>query len=234
MPCNLLLRSHVLSISRRVHFSLLRLKYHRNALSRELRSTLVTSLIFPILDYCCLVYNDLTDEPNTKLQRLIGCGIRFIFDLKRDVYISPFSRSLGWLTVKSRRLYLLGIATFSILQDCPPPPHLISVIFSFALLPQFVLHAGSPPMYLRSLISVRLPSIIHFTCLPLIFGTLSLIPYAPRPPSGYSRVVFSSTYLTSITTLIHAPESLWSQCWSGSPWALSRLAFDPLLLLRVA
>ena len=88
-----------------------------------------------------------------------------------------------------------------------------------ALLPQFVLHANSPPMYLPSLISVRLPSVIHFTCLPFIFGTLSRVPYAPRPPSGYWRVVFSSTYLTSIRFLIHALESLWSQCWSGSPWA---------------
>ena len=65
MSSNLSWRSHVLSISRRVHFSLHRLKYHRNVFSRELRSTLVTSLIFPILDYCCLFYNDLSDELNT-------------------------------------------------------------------------------------------------------------------------------------------------------------------------
>ena len=100
MSSNLSWRSHVLSISKRVHFSLRRLKYHRNILSRELRTTLVTSLIFPILDYCCSVYNDLTDELNTKLQQLINCGIRFIFDLRRDVHISPFRRSLGWLTVR--------------------------------------------------------------------------------------------------------------------------------------
>ena len=121
MSSNLSWRSHVLSISRRVHFSLHRLKYHRNVLSRELRSTLVSSLIFPILDYCCLVYNDLSDELNTKLQQLINCSIRFIFDLRRDVHISPYRRSLGWLTVKSRRLYFLGIATFNILRGSSPP-----------------------------------------------------------------------------------------------------------------
>ena len=121
MSSNLSWRSHVLSISRRVHFSLHRLKYHRNALSRELRSTRVTCLIFPILNYCCLVYNDLTDELNTKLQQLINCGIRFIFDLRRDVHISPFRRSLGWLTVRSCRLYFLGITIFNILHDCSPP-----------------------------------------------------------------------------------------------------------------
>ena len=121
MSSNLSWRSHVLSISKKVHFSLHRLKYHRNILSRELRTTLVTSLIFPILDYCCLVYNDLTEELNTKLQQLIKCGIRFIFDLRRDVHISPFRRSLGWLTVRSRSLCFLGIATFNILHDNSPP-----------------------------------------------------------------------------------------------------------------
>ena len=116
MSFNLSWRSHILSISKKVYFSLHRLKYHGNILSREIRTT----LIFPILDYCCLVYNDLTEELNTKLQQLINCGIRFIFDLTRDVHISPFRRSLGWLTVRSRRLYFLGIATFNILHDNSP------------------------------------------------------------------------------------------------------------------
>ena len=81
----------------------------------------MTSLIFPILDYCCLVYNDLSVELNTKLQQLINCHIRFIFDLRQDVQISPYRRSLGWLTVRSRRIYFLDIATFNILQGSSPP-----------------------------------------------------------------------------------------------------------------
>ena len=80
----------------------------------------MTSLSFPILDYCCLVYNDLSDELNTKLQQLMNCGIHFIFHLRQDVHISPYRRSLGWLTVRSRRLYFLGIATFNILQGSSP------------------------------------------------------------------------------------------------------------------
>ena len=46
-----------------------RLKFHRSALFVKLRTALVVSLIFPLLDYCCLqlVYNDLTGEQNAKL-----------------------------------------------------------------------------------------------------------------------------------------------------------------------
>ena len=81
----------------------------------------MTSLIFPILDYCYLVYNDLSDELNTKLQQLINYSIRFIFDLRRNVHISPYRKSRGWLTVRSRRLYFLGITAFNILQKSSPP-----------------------------------------------------------------------------------------------------------------
>ena len=115
MNANLSWRNHVMSISKKVHFSLHKLKFHRNALSRELRTTLIVSLIFSLIDYCCLVFNDLTNEVNTKLQQLVNCGIRFIFDLRQDVHISPYRRSLGWLSVKSRRLYFLGCATFNII-----------------------------------------------------------------------------------------------------------------------
>ena len=120
MTANLSWRSHVMSISRRVHYSLQKLKFHRNALSRELRTTLIVSLIFPLIDYCCLVFNDVTNEMNTKLQQLINCGIGLIFDLRRDVHIAPYRRSLGWLSVKSRRLYFLGCATFNIIQGKAP------------------------------------------------------------------------------------------------------------------
>ena len=148
--------------------------------------------------------------------------VEFVSSLTWDVmFISPHSgdRLDGWLS---------GPADFIFSEQQPlifymTALHLISVICSFVLLPQFVLYANSPPMYLPSLISVRLPSVINFTCLPFIFGTLSRIPYTPRPPSKYSRVVFSITYLTSTTIVLHPPESFWSQCWSGSPWALSRL-----------
>ena len=78
------------------------------------------SLIFPHTDYCCLVSNDLTNEMNTKLQQLIDCGIRFIFDLRRDVHISPYMRSLGWLSVKSRRWHFLVCAIFNTIQGKAP------------------------------------------------------------------------------------------------------------------
>lgn len=113
---NLSWKQHVHHISQKVHFTLHKLKFHRNSLSRELRASLISTLVFPIVDYCCLVYHGLSDELNVKLQRLINCCIRFIFDLRRGEHISPYRRQLGWLTVKSRRLYFLGIIMFKVFR----------------------------------------------------------------------------------------------------------------------
>ncbi|XP_024874369.1 uncharacterized protein LOC112456197, partial [Temnothorax curvispinosus] len=54
----------------RVHHALYKLKFSKNSLSTELRIKLVTSLVLPHLDYCCLVYHGLSKELNLKLQRL--------------------------------------------------------------------------------------------------------------------------------------------------------------------
>ena len=59
-------------------------------------------------------------------------------------------------------------------------------------------------MYLLSQISVPQPIEINFTCPPFIFGTCSLILFAPRPPLGSLGVVYSGTYLTSSLNWIDA------------------------------
>lgn len=112
--------NHISFVSSKVHGVLYKLKYHKHSLSQDIRIKLISTLIFPHLDYCCLVYNGLTSELNVKLQRLINCCIRFIFDLRRDVHITPFRHQLGWLSVENRRLYFLGILTYKILHSMSP------------------------------------------------------------------------------------------------------------------
>lgn len=114
-------KKHVAMISQKVHSTLHKLKYHKNSLSIDLRSKLISTLVFPHFDYCCLVYNDTTDELNTKLQVLANNCIRFVFDLRRDEHVTPYRLRLGWLTVKQRRLYFLGIMTYKIIHSQAPP-----------------------------------------------------------------------------------------------------------------
>lgn len=117
---NLAWKQHISYVSQRVHLALFRLKFNKNILSTALRTNLVVSLILPLIDYCCLVYHGLTAEFDTKLQRLVNCAIRFIFNLKYDDHITPYRCRLGWLTVKHRRLYFLGCQVYRIVYGHSP------------------------------------------------------------------------------------------------------------------
>lgn len=92
--------------------SLQKLKFNKNSLSIELRIKLVSTLILPHIDYCCLIYHGLTGELNTKLQRLVNCCIRF--NLRRDEHITPYRCKLGWFSVENRKLYFLGCQIYRI------------------------------------------------------------------------------------------------------------------------
>ncbi|KAK0157345.1 hypothetical protein PV328_011098 [Microctonus aethiopoides] len=120
LQSNLSWRKNVLNISSRVHATLHKLKYNKNSFSTELRTKLVYTLIFPLIDYCCVVYNDLTAELNAKLQRLVNCTIRYIFNLRRDEHITPYRLKLKWLSVQNRRLYFIGIMVYNILHQSAP------------------------------------------------------------------------------------------------------------------
>ena len=140
---------------------------------------------------------DLSDELNIKLQQLINCGTRFIFVyLRRDVHISPYRRTLVWLTVRSRRLYFLGITTFNILQGSSPP-YLRDLFSHFAPSVRPSRHT-SQQIFLLSHISVPQPFEIHFTWPLFIFGTRSLILFAPRPPLGSTCVTWRLNWIDAL------------------------------------
>lgn len=56
---NLSWTEHVYAVSNKVHGILWGLKHYRNSLFRPLRVRFVSSLIFPIFDYCAAIFSDL-------------------------------------------------------------------------------------------------------------------------------------------------------------------------------
>ncbi|CAD6229912.1 GSCOCG00006636001-RA-CDS, partial [Cotesia congregata] len=96
------------------------LKHRRNILSTSTRKLLVMTTIIPIVEYCSLVLIDLSKRLDYKLQRLINNTIRFIFNLRRDEHITPYTHSLNWLTVKSKRMYSLACFIYKLLKSGEP------------------------------------------------------------------------------------------------------------------
>lgn len=113
-------REQVVAVSGRVHGTLRQLSAARPCLNFRLRRLLVVALIFPLLEYCAVVYNDISLELDTKLQRLLNASVRFVCGFPRDASVTPYRRSLGWLSAKDRRLYLMGVLFFAIHKGRSP------------------------------------------------------------------------------------------------------------------
>ena len=66
---------HITHISRRVRALMYRLYYFRKSTNQRLRKHLIQMLLFPVIDYCCLVYNNQSNDVNSRLQKLVNSGI---------------------------------------------------------------------------------------------------------------------------------------------------------------
>ncbi|XP_050455556.1 uncharacterized protein LOC126853664 [Cataglyphis hispanica] len=107
-------------MTNKIHSILYQLKLCKHLLPEVLRSKLVTMLIYPHVDYCCAAYTDMTTKHNLKLHRAINSCIRFIFNVKADMHITPYYERLRWLRINSRRTYFVGCLLFRILRTGQP------------------------------------------------------------------------------------------------------------------
>ena len=120
MNTNLTWHDQVNQISNRVNSILYQLKTQKHVLPTHTRTKLINALAFPHLDYCSLVFGDLTNELNERLQRIQNSCIRFIFNLRYDEHVSSYREKLSWLPVKDRRNYLLSVFLFSLFSTSEP------------------------------------------------------------------------------------------------------------------
>ena len=96
------------------------LYYFRKRTNLRLRKHLIQMLLFPVIDYCCLVYNNLSNDVNSRLQKLVNSGIRYIYSLKWWEHITPYRRELGWLTTTARAKYFAANLLRKIFNTATP------------------------------------------------------------------------------------------------------------------
>ena len=114
-------RDHVRGICRKANSVMYRLRYFRRSTNLALRKHLVQSLLFPLVDYCSLVFCDVSNELNVLLERVVNTGIRYIFGVRKSCHITPYRRDLGWLRVASRRRYFACCMLYKLLHVGRPP-----------------------------------------------------------------------------------------------------------------
>lgn len=120
-------KKHVSGICGRSYSLLYRLNFFRKSTNFALRKHLIESLLFPIIDYCCLVICDLSAELELKLQRVINAGIRYIYGIRKRERITPYRTSLKWLSVNLRRKYFASTLAYRILKTSTP--HYLNIRF---------------------------------------------------------------------------------------------------------
>ena len=88
------------TVSQRVNGALYGLKRFRSCTTEMYRKQLASSLVLSHLDYCSLVYLDVSRELEKKLQRLQNSCVRYASGAKEDEHISPYRNKLEWLDVR--------------------------------------------------------------------------------------------------------------------------------------
>ena len=91
--------THINHVVKTVKYSLYRLRYFKNLVTKNLRKQLVSALIFPLLDYCMF---PIGNPPEYKYARLQNAAVRYVCHIKNPLRTSPARITLGWLKVKLR------------------------------------------------------------------------------------------------------------------------------------
>jgi hypothetical protein len=107
-------KPHVDSVAKKVNKSLYSLRFIRDCTPETLRKRLAESLVQPFLDYCSVVYLDVSEEQKLRLQRLSNSCVRYVLGVRRDEHITPYRQRLEWLRTDSRRLYFEAILMYKI------------------------------------------------------------------------------------------------------------------------
>ena len=68
-----------------------------------------------------MVYADASFRFRMPLKRLANAGIRYIFGLKCNEYITPLRKQLKWLRTDSRRVYFAMLIMYRVVRMKEPP-----------------------------------------------------------------------------------------------------------------
>ena len=98
-------KEQVSSNCRKAYYLLYRLYFLRKSTTLNSRKHLFQTLLFPIVDFCSIVWCDLAAKLNQKLEVVMNAGIRHIYGLRKREHITSFRSSLQWITIEGKRSF---------------------------------------------------------------------------------------------------------------------------------
>ena len=113
-------KPHIAQLSRRTISSLKLFQSSRHLLTHSTRKLLISSIIFPHFDYCCVVYGGLSKGVDDRLKRIMNSSLRFVLGIPRRSHVSPRYNELKWLFPSIRRHYFLASFLFQVIKSQHP------------------------------------------------------------------------------------------------------------------
>ena len=126
-------RSHISAICSSCIYHIQDLRRIRRHLNLDIAKLLASALVSSHLDYCNSLLSGIAETDLTKLQRVLNCLARVVTKSLPFTRSVPLLHSLHWLLVKYRVHFKICLLTYKALHE-------------------------EQPVYLRSLISISLPS----------------------------------------------------------------------------
>ena len=120
LDSNLSLKQRVNKICQSGMYAVKVLSSLRNVIDSETKIILVKSLVLNKIDYCNSLLSSIPNYLIEKIQKVLNASIRFIFNLKKSVHITPFMKQAHFLPVQFRIKYKLCCETYKILNNISP------------------------------------------------------------------------------------------------------------------
>ena len=117
------MHSHINDIVSKGYYHLSNFWRLADKLTVDLKLTLVTSYIIPLIDYCNIIFYAANETHVYKLQKLLNSAVRFIYNLtgkRRRLSITPYLKKLHILPVRYRMKYKVALLVYKSLHDLAP------------------------------------------------------------------------------------------------------------------
>ena len=89
----------------------------RRFLSYDVSIMVANALVSSRLDYCNSLFRSLSSKNITRLQNIQNCLARFVSGVSRFSHVSPILKSLHWLPVKQRIIFIIFFICSKIMME---------------------------------------------------------------------------------------------------------------------
>jgi hypothetical protein len=111
---------HCVMVAQKVFSIIAQLRRNFCFIPLNIRKLLMTTLVFPHIDYASVLFTDMSAVNNLKLQRLQNACVRFITGAKVFEHITPYYKELKVLKVAERRMLAVALLTWKIFKFKQP------------------------------------------------------------------------------------------------------------------